>query len=82
MKHREEQTRICEKYVLPVIAEVSCRELTRADFQDVINRASTASVADHIRRTLTALMGAGLEAGYVMAGRDLLRGVRWQGETM
>ena len=26
-------------------------------------------------------MGAGLEEGYVMAGRDLLRGVRWQGET-
>lgn len=81
VKHREEQTRICEKYVLPVIGEVSCRELTRADFQDIINLASTASVAHHIRRTLTALMGAGLEEGYVMAGRDLLRGVRWQGET-
>ena len=26
-------------------------------------------------------MGAGLEEGYVMAGRDLLRGVRWQGES-
>ena len=26
-------------------------------------------------------MGAGLEEGYVLAGRDLLRGVRWQGET-
>jgi hypothetical protein len=60
---------------------VSCRELTGADFQDIINLASTASVAHHIRRTLTALMGAGLEEGYVMAGRDLLRGVRWQGET-
>ena len=81
VKPREEQTRICEKYVLPVIAEVSCRELTRADFQDIINLASTASAAHHIRRTLTALMGAGLEEGYVMAGRDLLRGVRWQGET-
>jgi integrase len=81
VKHREEQTRICEKYVLPVIAEVSCRELTRADFQDIINLASTASVAHHIRRTLTALMGAGLEEGYVMTGRDLLRGVRWHGET-
>ena len=77
IKHREEQTRICERYVLPIIGEVSCRDLTRADFQDIIDQASTASVAHHIRRTLTALMGAGLEEGYVMAGRDLLRGVRW-----
>jgi integrase len=82
VKHRDEQTRICEKYVLPVIGEVSCRELTRADFQEIINQASTASVAHHIRRTLTALMGAGLEEGYVMTGRDLLRGIRWQGETV
>jgi integrase len=82
VKHRDEQTRICEKYVLPVIGEVSCRELTRADFQEIINMASTASVAHHIRRTLTALMGAGLEEGYVMTGRDLLRGIRWQGETV
>ncbi len=81
VKHREEQTRICEKYVLPVIGDVACRELTRADFQETINQASTPSVAHHVRRTLTALMGAGLEEGYVMAGRDLLRGVRWQGET-
>lgn len=63
VKHREEQTRICEKYILPVIGDVSCRELTRADFQDIINQASTPSVAHHIRRTLTALMGAGLEEG-------------------
>jgi integrase len=82
IKHREEQTRICEKYVLPVIRDVSCRELTRADFQDIINQAATASVAHHIRRTLTALMGAGLEEGYVMVGRDLLRGIRWQGTTV
>lgn len=81
MKHREEQTRICEKYVLPVIAEVACRELTRADFQEIIDLASIPSVAHHIRRTLTALMGAGVEEGYVMVGRDLLRGIRWRGES-
>ena len=62
--------------MLPVIAGVSRRELTRADFRDIINLASTASVAHNVRRTLTALMGAGLEEGYVMAGRDLLHGMR------
>lgn len=81
VKHREEQTRICEKYVLPVIAEVACRELTGADFQEIIDLASTPSVAHHIRRTLTALMGAGVEEGYAMVGRDLLRCIRWLGET-
>ena len=48
VKHREEQTRICQKYILPVIADISCRDLTRADFQEIIDQAATASVAHHI----------------------------------
>lgn len=80
MRHRDEQARICERFVLPVIADVSCRELTRADFQEIIDLGSTRSVAHHIRRCLTAMIGAGLEEGHILAGRDLLRGVRWSGE--
>ncbi len=80
IRHRDEQTRICEKFVLPVIADVPCRELTRDDFQEIIDLASTKSVAHHTRRCLTAMLGAGMEEGHILAGRDLLRGVRWSGE--
>jgi len=79
MRHRDEQTSICERFVLPVIADVSCRGLTRGDFQQIIDLGSTKSVAHHIRRCLTAMIGAGLEEGHILAGRDLLRGVRWSG---
>lgn len=79
-RHRDDQTRYCDLYILPVIDTVPCRELTRADFQTVIDQARTASVAQHLRRCLTGLIGAGLEEGYLLARQDLLRGVRWHGE--
>lgn len=79
-KHRDDQTRYCDLYVRPVIGDVPCRELTRADFQAIIDQARTASVAQHLRRCLTGLIGAGLEEGYLLARQDLLRGVRWHGE--
>lgn len=81
IRHRDEQVRMCEKYVLPVIADVACRELTRDDFQDIIDQASTKSVAEHVRRCLTGLIRAGLDEGHILAGRDLLRGVRWSEEV-
>jgi integrase len=80
IRHRDEQARICERFVLPVIAEVPCRELTRDDFQEIIDLASTKSVAQHTRRCLTAMLGAGIDEGHILAGRNLLRGVRWSGE--
>jgi integrase len=80
IRHRDEQTRYCNLYVLPVIGDVPCRELTRDDFQLIINKASTASVAQHIRRVLTGIVGAGLEEGHLLLRQDLLRGVRWHGK--
>ena len=76
-RHREEQESYCRRFVLPVIAEVTVRSLTRNEFQRVLDRAATPSVADHLRRCLTALVAAGLEEGLVLARQDVLRGVRW-----
>jgi integrase len=81
-KHRDDQTRYCELYVRPVIGEVPCRDLSRTDFQTIIDQARTASVAQHLRRCLTGLVGAGLEEGYLLVRQDVLRGVRWQGELV
>ena len=41
VRHRDEQTRYCARYVLPVIGDVPCRELTRDDFQQIIDQAVT-----------------------------------------
>src|SRR5205085_3471791 len=74
---REEQERYCAKYVVPLIGDVRCRDLARADFQKVLDRANTASVARQLRRTLTGVVNAGLIEGYLLPRQDLLRGVRW-----
>lgn len=73
---REEQVRYCAKYVVPVIGDVRCRELARSDFQRILDQARTASVARQVRRTLTAVVNAGLSDGYLLPRQDVLRGVR------
>jgi integrase len=78
-RHRDAQRRWCEGYVLPEIGHLPCARLTRADFQRVLDRASTRSVAQHLRSCLTALVSAGLEEGHLLARQDVLRGVRWHG---
>lgn len=76
-RHRDEQTRYCTLYVLPVIGDVPCRKLSRLDFQQILDRAPTTSVAQHLRRCLSGLVGAGLEEGHLLVRQDVLRGVCW-----
>jgi hypothetical protein len=66
-RHRDEQTRYCYLYVLPVVATVPCRDITRVDFQHILDQARTASVAQHLRRCLTGIVAAGLEEGHLPA---------------
>ena len=77
-RHRDEQVRYCDRYVLPVLGAMSCRRLTRLDLQRVLDQAPTASVAQHLRRCLTGVVNAGLEEGHLLARQDVLRGVRWR----
>jgi integrase len=76
-RHRDEQVRYCGLYVLPEIGGVSCRRLSRADFQRIIDRAPSPSVAQHLRRCLSGVVNAGLEEGHLLLRQDVLRGVRW-----
>ena len=76
-RHREEQVRYCGRYVLPEIARIPCRRLTRVEFQRILDRASTLSVAQHLRRCLTGIVNAGLDEGYLLPRQDVLRGLRW-----
>jgi integrase len=63
--------------VLPEIARMPCRRLTRTEFQRALDRASTLSVAQHLRRCLTGIVNAGLDEGYLLPRQDVLRGLRW-----
>lgn len=76
-RHRDEQVRYCERFVLPVLGTVSCRRMTRLDLKAVLDQAPTPSVAQHLLRCLTALVAASLEEGHLLARQDVLRGVRW-----
>ncbi|MDQ3757623.1 MAG: tyrosine-type recombinase/integrase [Actinomycetota bacterium] len=77
MRHREAQESFCRRFVTPEIGPIECRRLTRNDTQRVLDKATTPSNADHLRRCLTALVNAGLDGGYLLARQDLMRGVRW-----
>ena len=78
-RHREEQTAYCNRFVRPVLAEVDVAHLTRAHFQRILDAAPTVSVADHLRRCLSAMVRAGLDEGLLLARQDVLRGVHWAG---
>lgn len=77
-RHREEQDSYCRRFVIPVVGAIECGRLTRGDFQRILDRAPTVSVAEHLRRCLTALVTAGLEEGFLLARQDVLRGVHWR----
>ena len=79
-RHREEQTAYCERFVLPVIGDVEVAQLTRSHFQRILDAAPTTSVADHLRRCLSAMVRAGLEEGLLLGRQDVLRGVHWSRE--
>lgn len=79
IRHRDEQIRYCNLYVLPVIAEIPCRELTSDDLQLILDKAPSKSVAAHIRSCITGLVNAGLDEGHLLARQDLLRRLRWRG---
>jgi integrase len=76
-RHRDDQTSYCTRFVLPVIADVTLKDLRPWHFQRILDAASTASVGSHLRTCLSAMVSAGLEEGLLLARQDVLRGVRW-----
>src|SRR5207245_8964639 len=77
-RHREEQESYCARFVLPVIAEVPLRSLTRTHLQRVLDQARTPAVAVHLRRPPTAPVGAGLAEGRLLGRQDVPRWGRWR----
>ena len=75
-RHADTQRRLCARFVAPVIAAVACQDIRVADMQQVVNAAPTAGEGARLRRCLSAMVTAGIAAGYLVNSR--LREVHWQ----
>ena len=75
-RHADTQRRLCERFIAPVIAAVTCQDIRVAHMQQIVNAAPTAGEGDRLRRCLSAMVIAGLEGGYLASPR--LREVHWQ----
>ena len=75
-KHADTQRRLCERFIAPVIAAVRCQDIRLADMQRIVNAAPTAGEGARLRRCLSAMVTAGIAAGYLTSPR--LKEVHWQ----
>ena len=75
-KHADTQRRLCERFVAPVIAAITCQDITVADMQKAVNAAPTEGEGARLRRCLSAMVTAGIRGGYLASPR--LREVHWQ----
>ena len=75
-KHADTQRRLCARFAAPVIAAVPCPDIRVADMQQIVNAAPTAGEGARLHRCLSAMVTAGITAGYLVNPR--LREVHWQ----
>jgi integrase len=75
-KHADTQRRLCERFAAPVIGTVTCQDIKTDHTQKIVSAAPTAGEGDRVHRMISALVSAGLEAGYLANPR--LARVHWQ----
>ena len=75
-KHAHTQRRLCERFAAPVIAVVSCQDITTGHTQKIVNAAPTPGEGARVRGMISALVSAGLDGGYLASPR--LAKVHWQ----
>jgi integrase len=75
-RHADTQRRLCQRFAAPVIAAVSCQDITVDHMQQIVSAAPTASEGERLHRCLSALVTAGIKGGYLASPR--LREVHWQ----
>ena len=75
-KHADTQRRLCERFVAPVLAAITCQDIKAADMQQAVNAAPTAGEGARLHRCLSAMVTAGITGGYLTNPR--LRQVHWQ----
>jgi hypothetical protein len=75
-RHADTQRRLCERFIAPVIAAICCQDIRVADMQQIVNCAPTAGEGTRLHRCLSAMVAAGIAAGYLTSPR--LKEVHWQ----
>jgi hypothetical protein len=75
-KHADTQRRLCDRFAVPVIGAVTCQDVTTDHMQKIVNAAPTPGEGDRVHRMISALVSAGLDAGYLTSAR--LATVHWQ----
>ncbi|MFI5068902.1 MAG: hypothetical protein ACHP9Z_33670, partial [Streptosporangiales bacterium] len=75
-KHAHTQRRLCERFAAPVIDAVVCQDITTEHMQKIVNAAPTPGEGNRVQGMISALVGAGLEGGYLASPR--LAKVHWQ----
>ena len=75
-RHADNQRQLCQRFAAPVIAAVTCQDITTGHTQKIVNAAPTAGEGDRARRMLSALVNAGIEGGYLVSPR--LAKVQWR----
>ena len=75
-KHAHTQRRLCERFAASVIDTVTCQDIETWHTQQIVNAAPTAGEGVRVAGMLSALVAAGLEAGYLTNPR--LAKVHWQ----
>jgi integrase len=75
-KHAHTQRRLCERFAAPVIGTVTCQDIKMRHTQKIVNAAPTASEGARVAGMISALVGAGIEDGYLVSPR--LAKVHWQ----
>jgi integrase len=75
-RHADTQRRLCQRFAAPVIAGVSCQDITAGHMQQIVSAAPTASEGERLHRCLSAMVTAGIKGGYLASPR--LREVHWQ----
>jgi len=75
-RHADTQRRLCERFAAPVIASVTCQDITTGHAQKIVSAAPAQGEGERLHRCLSALVNAGLAAGYLVNPR--LKDVYWQ----
>ena len=75
-KHAHTQRRLCERFAAPVIDAVTCQDIKMRHTQKIVNAAPTAGEGTRVAGMISALVGAGIEGGYLVNPR--LAKVHWQ----
>jgi integrase len=75
-RHADTQARLCRRFATPVIAAVTCQDITPGHMQAVVSAAPTAGEGGRVHRMISAMVAAGIRAGYLTSPR--LGEAHWQ----